>query len=433
MPDPQLVFISHTQADKGIADAFSHLLDELFESYFKASYSSDPEHGPKHGARWLQWINAQVKGSPFSLVLLTPASLQKPWILWEAGAVAGTSVAAGDDDGRKVRPLVFRLSSEQIPDPFRDVQVVRGDDYASMEAVLSEWMENLSGTAAAKAGRKLDRALRDYLAAVNTALDNAPLVPTEGIVQEWCVRLDELGEKERMSEVGTIHDWLNIAFGRDGEKRPLDLRIHRRLGALYLSARNYDKAATQFELARQLSPRDIMILRELGRSYLGQEQFDKANDVIATIEKLDPKAFEHNVECAALKGRLLRKSDPTGAREVYRKAFENNPNSYYLGDLLGQMQLQLGQLDAARATYQRVLEIINGLGESNLWIQATAANAAIAAKADAEVIRQKLRGILDFRPSPENLKTIEDGLRRLQVALGIDDSVFRDWMATLRP
>jgi tetratricopeptide (TPR) repeat protein len=426
------VFISHTHADKDIADAFRDLVADLFGTYVTVSYSTGAEHGPKHGARWLQWIHDQVGESDFTLVLLTPASLQKPWILWEAGAVSGTAVASGASDGRKVRPLVFRVPPEQVPDPFREVQLVRGDSFGDVESVLLEWMEALPGAAGAKAGKKLETTVRKYLAVVETALDQAPLVPTEGVVQEWCIRLDELRAQNRMSEVKTVHDWLNVAFGRDCEDKPLDLRLHRRLGELYLNARQYPEAAVQFELARQLSPRDILILRELGRAYLGAERYEKTAEVVAAIDKLDPRAFERNVECAALKGRMLRKTDPAGACEVYQKAFANNPSSYYAGDLLGQMQLQLGREDAARATYRRVLEIVNGLDERNLWIQATAANAAIVANAEAAVVRKKLEGIREFAPSPENLRTIEDGLRRVQSALGIEESVVKEWLATLR-
>jgi tetratricopeptide (TPR) repeat protein len=435
MPDPKTsrnIFISHTHADKAIADAFRDSVSALFGTYVTISYSTDTEHGPKHGSKWLEWIDEQVKNSDFTLVLLTPASLQKPWILWEAGAVAGTAVASGNEDGRKVRPLVFRVPAEQVPDPFRDVQTVRGDDYEDIEKILLEWMEMLPGHVGAKAGKNLGDVLKKYIAAVTRALDNAPLIPTEGIVQEWCVRLDELKAQNRMSEVKTVHDWMSIAFGRDREDKPLDVRLHRRMGELYLNSRNYEKAAMQFELARQLSPRDILILRELGRAYLGKESFDKTSEVMAQIEKLDPTAFERNVECAALKGRWLRNTDPAAAREVYRKGFQHNPNSYYIGDLLGQMELQLGLETAARNTYKQVLEIINGLAETNLWIQATAANAAIVAKADASVIRQKLNEIRNFHPTPENLRSIEEGLRRIQKALGIEESVFNDWTAAVR-
>jgi tetratricopeptide (TPR) repeat protein len=427
------IFVSHTHSDKAIADAFKDAVKALFGNYVTVSYSSEPEHGPKHGQQWLEWINEQVKTSDFTLVFLTPSSVQKPWILWEAGAVAGTAVASGKKDDRKVRPLIFRVPAEQVPDPFRDIQLVHGDNYADMQPVFKQWMgKMLPPEEIAGAAVELKATLEKYLRSVEVALDNAPLIPTEGVVQEWSLRLDDLKSQNRMSEVKNLHDWLNIAFGRDQEDKPIDVRLHRRLGELYLNSGDYEHAAIQFELARLSSPRDIMILRDLGRSYLGKKDSERTKQTIALIEHLDPNAFERNVECAALKGRWLRQTDQAGAREVYRKAFLSNPNSYYVGDLLGQMELQLSSVESARITYRKVLEIINALGERNLWVQATAVNAAIVAGAEPGIVRKKLEEIREFHPSPENLRTIEDGLRRIQGALGTDDSVYKEWVAALR-
>src|ERR1041385_260848 len=431
------IFISHTHSDKEIADAFKDAVTELFGNYVTVSYSTNAEHGPKLGARWLQWIEQQVKSSDFALILLTPAALQKPWILWEAGAVAGTTVSEMEDK-RKVRPLVFRVPPDQVPDPFRDIQVARGDNYSDMENVFVEWMGDLPSPIGARAGMRLKAVLEKYLKVVEDALDKAPFIAVEPVVQEWSLRLDQLGAQRRMSEVKTLHDWLNIAFGRDKEDKPLDVRLHRRLGELYLQAKNYRSAAEQFELARQSSPRDILILRDLGRAYLvlAENKDEKAADdiqkVIQAIEKLDPKAFERNVECAALKGRWLSQRDPKGAREVYSKAFLANEHSYYLGDLLGQMNLELGEMDSARNTYRKVLEIINAIGEKNLWVQATAANAAIVAGADPSVVRAKLEGIREFKPTPEELRSIERGLRRIQKSLAINEATANEWLAALR-
>src|SRR5690349_257093 len=153
------VFISHTHADKAIADAFRDLIAELFAKHWTVSYSTDEEHGPKHGGKWLQWIEQQVRTSDFTLVFLTPSSLQKPWILWEAGAVAGTAVVAGGEETRKMRPLLFRIAPEQVPDPFRDIQVARGDSYEDLEKMLFEWMEQLPPAMGARAGAKLAQAI----------------------------------------------------------------------------------------------------------------------------------------------------------------------------------------------------------------------------------------------------------------------------------
>jgi tetratricopeptide (TPR) repeat protein len=349
-----------------------------------------------------------------------------------------TAVVVGKDDARKVRPLVFRIPPEQVPDPFRDIQLVKGDDSTDMQTIFVDWMNDLPPAVSGRAGMRLEGTLKKYLSAVEHALDNAPLVPTEAVVQEWILRLDDLRSQNRMSEVRSLHDWLNIAFGREQGDKPLDVRLHRRLGELYLNASNYDEAIDQFELARQSSPRDILVLRELGRAYLGaaEKGSDKANqktrEIIEIIGKLDSDAFERNLECAALKGRWLRQRDPSAARDIYQKAFQRNPKSYYAGDLLGQMQLQLKEIDAARNTYRQVLDVINSLGERNLWVQATAANAAIITNADPAIIREKLAAIREFKPSPENLRTIEDGLRRIQESLGSDESALKDWVAALR-
>jgi len=66
------IFISHTHADKEIADAFRDAVSALFGSYLTLSYSTDTEHGPKQGAQWLESIHQQVRTSDFTLVLLTP-------------------------------------------------------------------------------------------------------------------------------------------------------------------------------------------------------------------------------------------------------------------------------------------------------------------------------------------------------------------------
>ena len=432
---PRTIFVSHTAADKEIVEAFGEAVEKLLGDQVKLTYSTSPEHGPRHGDQWLPWIRQQVHDSVFTIVMITPASVRKPWILWEAGAVTGTSIASGNTSSRSVRPVIFRLTPDQVPDPFKDTQFIRGDDYDAMYGVFADWITDLlkeQPAAIFKVTPRLPSVLQDYLKRINVALDSAPLMPTEAVVQEWTLRLDELRRQNRASEVRNLHEWLNIAFGRKQEDIPLDIRIHRRLGELYLSSQDYQAAVVQFELARQLSPRDIFVWRELGRAYIGLKQREKVSDVILAIEKLDPQAFERNAECAALKGRWLRDQDPAAARDVYRKAFQNNATSYYLGDLLGQMQLQLGEKDDARATYGQVLAIINALSEQNLWTQATAANAAIVAGSDSVVVKDKLRQIRTYHPSPEDLRIVEGGLQRVQKALAIDDAIFTEWVAALR-
>ena len=78
------------------------------------STSKQVGSGPDHGDNWMTWIaEFQVKQCDFALVLLTPASIQKPWIVWETGAVHGAAMMLGEGGRRKVRPLVFQVTDEQ--------------------------------------------------------------------------------------------------------------------------------------------------------------------------------------------------------------------------------------------------------------------------------------------------------------------------------
>jgi tetratricopeptide (TPR) repeat protein len=213
---------------------------------------------------------------------------------------------------------------------------------------------------------------------------------------------------------------------------PIDVRLHRRLGELYLDVRKYRQAALQFDLARRLVPRDIFVLRALGQAYLGDDDTDAAGKVISDIEGLDPEAFVHNVECAALKGRwLVHQGRGREAESVYARASGSNPDSYYLADLLGQVRLELGDQNGAREAYAQALEIIERLPEENLWIEATAATAAIVTGDQAKTL-DHLRRARELQPTQENLDAIERGLRRCQRALDLGENAFAEWQEALR-
>jgi hypothetical protein len=150
---------------------------------------------------------------------------------------------------------VFKLSGSQVPSPFAGIQGVNGDGHSGIERFMSDLINdfkpNMDADQVFRAGMNLRPAIDQYLEKVQHALRDAPLLPTEAAVQEWCERLDTLVEKNRLSEIGHLHDWLNLTFGRGRDERPLplDLRLHRRLGNAYRASKRPDRAAQEFELA----------------------------------------------------------------------------------------------------------------------------------------------------------------------------------------
>lgn len=434
------IFISHTHADKEIADAINQAVESLFgKDTVQVVYSTKKggEAGIPHGEDWFDWIVAQVSGADVALVLLTPGSIQKPWLLWEAGAVEGVALAGqasggqaaavpGEKRPRKVRPLLFHLRSSDIPSPFHRLQMINGDKQEDVEPFLLDLIDQFQGTLKparlVEAGTRLESTVKTYIESASKALLRAPLLVSEAAVQEWLVRLD--GYEKRPSEIEQLHDWLKVAFGRGDEEqdRPLDLRIHRRLGELYAKSGTLEsrrRAAREMELARQLAPRDIFVLRQLGSAYISTEEYEKAWKIIEEIGLLDPKAFERSAECAALRGKWLRaRNNPRDAAKVYADALTHDPDSYYLANLAAEASLEAMESDRAKDYYKQVLDIIQRINEKNIWTWASAANACLA-QPDVEGAKRYAGLIFGERPSRQELDTIERGLRVVQSMLGL--------------
>jgi len=420
----QSIFISHTHTDQAIAHAIRDAVQSLFGDAVAVRYSTNKEleGGIKPGEDWFRWIGQQVREAKVALILLTPASVQKPWVLWEAGAVAGAALASEDAGHRKLRPISYRLKGAEIPTPFGRDHVTDGLGAADIarlfEDLLGQFAGDISSTNLIRRATKLGQACEVYLRDAAAALRIAPLVVTEAAVQEWLERIAVLETEGRFSETDELHDWLNLAFGRDGSagERPLDMRIHRRLGELYARASNAERAAREFELARQLAPRDVYVLRRLGKAYLDQKRLDDAGGVIKVITELDAKAFVRNGENAALRARWCSaRGDSVGAAEGLKIAFDHNPTSYYLGDLLAQTQLAMGQVEDAHKTYAKVLAIIDGLRERNVWVVATGFTAALVL-GDRERQTGFLAALDKLVPTAEQAESIRRGVERVAEA-----------------
>lgn len=85
------VFISHAATDEALASALKDLIEAEFIGYFEAFVSSDSRSLPA-GTGWLDMINKNINDAEEFIVLLTPYSVQRQWVLFEAGAAFGKGV-----------------------------------------------------------------------------------------------------------------------------------------------------------------------------------------------------------------------------------------------------------------------------------------------------------------------------------------------------
>lgn len=436
---PRSIFISLTKDDSPIADALRDALYELFSHHrVRVDYSTnkDYEGGIRHGSDWYRWIHDRVSDCSAAIIILTSTSVRKPWVLYESGAVASSAYGSGDAS-QKLRPMMFQMSEDAVPSPLKHVQTVRGDDADGFRSMLRElvadFQDLLEPREALQIGERMNTVISSYIERVNEALRIAPLEPSEGVVQEWCKRLDEAASEYRATAVQYLQKSIDVAFGssQGHEKRPLDVRIHRRLGEMFLDVEMYSEAAAEFELARQLVPRDLFILRAQGQALLGMGHFDDADRVISDIRLFDDSAFIYNAESAALLARWhTQKGNPTSAQRVLQDALHANSHSYYLADLLGQNLVLQGDLSGAKAVYSGVLRKLRETKEANIWYFATRATAYLVDGNEKEVV-EALREIRSLRPSPGAVRSIQNGLQRVGTAFGYDSERLDDWIEVL--
>jgi hypothetical protein len=86
-----LVFISHDARDAELAEAFSKLLKSVSAGIIKTFVSSDKKgtEGIDFGDDWYKRLMAKLQSTSDVVCLFTERSLDRPWILFEAGVAKG--------------------------------------------------------------------------------------------------------------------------------------------------------------------------------------------------------------------------------------------------------------------------------------------------------------------------------------------------------
>lgn len=89
--DGPLVFISHDTNDADLAEAFGNLLLDASGGMLPSFRSSDKKGtaGIAYGKEWYQAVMSKLDQATDVVALLTPASVGRPWILYETGVAKG--------------------------------------------------------------------------------------------------------------------------------------------------------------------------------------------------------------------------------------------------------------------------------------------------------------------------------------------------------
>jgi hypothetical protein len=127
------IFVSHSNVDRPLVDALRDLIRGTFSEPVEVMYSSASvaSGGISAGQSWLDWVLKQIHQSKMTIVVLTPLSKARPWLMWEAGAVTGVGLSQGSSI--PIVPLLFGIGTEDVPSPLRDRQLKIG---TSKEQIL---------------------------------------------------------------------------------------------------------------------------------------------------------------------------------------------------------------------------------------------------------------------------------------------------------
>ena len=136
------------------------------------------------GDKWLPWITQKISAADKTYVLLTPNSMNKPWVLWESGAAAGVALAINKPS--PVVPITFGISNDDIPSPFASTQTVRGDtnEAGGIFRLLQDLNQQLGQPLTEKAFKSTtDQCLPDFFTKIRETLeDSSPLESLLGSV-----------------------------------------------------------------------------------------------------------------------------------------------------------------------------------------------------------------------------------------------------------
>ncbi len=122
------VFISHARNDKALADGLKALISEITSGTIPVWFSSETSPGGgMEAGKWRKQINKRLKAAETILVIITPESNERPWLVWESGYATGQK--------KKIMPVLFWIEKKEINSVYENLQVYFGSGKDSLTSL----------------------------------------------------------------------------------------------------------------------------------------------------------------------------------------------------------------------------------------------------------------------------------------------------------
>jgi hypothetical protein len=162
--DNPLVFISHDSRDADLAEAFGNLLTDASGGILKSFRSSDRKGtaGIEYGQEWYRAIMQKLDDATDVVALLTSRSVNRPWILYEAGVAKG-KLSAND----RVFGIALGVTlDEAATGPFAQFQNSPDEEDAITSLVLQLIRRHPQAAPREEAVRRQVKAFRESVASL---------------------------------------------------------------------------------------------------------------------------------------------------------------------------------------------------------------------------------------------------------------------------
>lgn len=130
---PYQVFVSHATADKWLAKTVCEKIERTGASYFR------DDRDIRGGDDIPEEIRKQIKQSREILVVLTPESVGRQWVILEVGAAWGWSKKT------RIVMLMCHVSVDPIPDMIKNKKAIFLNDFDSYLSELSKRVQDHHG------------------------------------------------------------------------------------------------------------------------------------------------------------------------------------------------------------------------------------------------------------------------------------------------
>jgi tetratricopeptide (TPR) repeat protein len=363
------ILISHAYDERELAEAWKTLIETTSSGVIKVWYSSDmePSGGITLGREWREGLYQRLKECQYVLAILTPASVNRPWIMWECG------VASGLDKIRGIIPIVYGMGRGDLANPLATYHTYQGEDTAQVREVC----QRLAREAELVPPLTIyDEPLKVYFAVIHQRRHK--VLRAEEILL-WLNRFEQLVQSGRTDELYTMRQRMYASFGTSFH--PIEPRLHEVLSQLLLDQRYFAEAIEEVDYALKFADGDVDLLYRKALANVELLNLKEGTDIIESIMaqnadlRVDP-------EIASLLGRIHREKwtvtrDPQElalAFETYYAAYQAHKTAYFPGINAANLAFLRGDNETGMRIAQEVLTLCQELQQNpnaSYWVDLT--------------------------------------------------------------